>query len=40
MIKAVAAIESSFNPDAVSSAGAKGIMQLIPKAKEMDVKIL
>ncbi len=39
LIKAVAAIESSFNPDIVSKAGAKGIMQLMPvTAKEMGVE--
>lgn len=36
---AVAKAESDFNPDCVSSAGAKGIMQLMPEtARELGVK--
>jgi soluble lytic murein transglycosylase-like protein len=39
LVKAVMAVESSFEPAAVSSAGAQGLMQLIPPtAREMFVR--
>ena len=39
LVKAVVAVESSFEPSAVSHAGAQGLMQLIPPtAAEMNVR--
>lgn len=37
-ILAVVAIESSFNPRAVSTAGAKGLMQILYKKSKQDIK--
>jgi soluble lytic murein transglycosylase-like protein len=39
LVKAVVAVESSFEPAAVSHAGAQGLMQLIPRtARQMQVR--
>jgi soluble lytic murein transglycosylase-like protein len=39
LVLAVVAVESAFRPDAVSSKGARGLMQLMPKtAAELGVK--